>query len=105
MLEALNSTTVEESEFVKGLPFLKFESSGSLEGSTGCNSFMGTYSLAESAKIVPGAMTKMYCQGNAEQEFLDAISKVTDIRLSNSNLVLTDGSSELLKFKAEALEK
>ena len=73
--------SLNAADITKGLPSLNFSDNGKLFGSTGCNSFTGSYKL-EGTKLSldPGAMTKMMCPDNTEQDFLNAINQVTNIK-------------------------
>ncbi|MEM9050477.1 MAG: META domain-containing protein [Bacteroidota bacterium] len=105
VLESLNSTDVDAANYVKGLPSLNFNSDGSMNGSTGCNTFTGKFSLSETLSMTPGAMSKMSCPGSGEKDFLDAISRVTKVNLTDGDLVMTDGNTELLKFVSQNIGK
>ncbi|MCH2215613.1 MAG: META domain-containing protein [Flavobacteriales bacterium] len=105
VLEAMNSKEVNLEDFAKGLPNLNFNTDGSMNGSTGCNTFTGKFNLAETFSMTPGAMSKMNCPGTGEKDFLDAISKVTNVNFSEGNLVMSDEKSELLKFVSQTAGK
>ena len=78
-------------------PSLNFESDGRLTGSTGCNSFMGTYSITgNKIKLDPGAMTKKFCEGDREQKFLEAVRKTTNLRMSGKRIDLVDDRDVVL---------
>lgn len=94
---SLLGKTLNASDTMKGLPFLNFSENGKLFGSTGCNNFTGSFKL-EGTKLSlnPGAMTKMMCPGNTEQDFLSAIKKVTDLKLDGSMLNLLNGANTVM---------
>ena len=89
-------------KFADALPMLIFMDGGKLSGFTGCNNFSGNFNLdGKNLSLDPGAMTKKACQGTGENEFLNALSKVSDFKVSKDNLTLMDGAKELLRFVPE----
>ncbi len=86
--------------FMKGLPYLNFTSEGKLSGSTGCNSFNGSFELKDTGlKISPGAMTKMMCPGSGEKEFLTGLANTNSAAIEDGRLMLRDSvGSALLEF-------
>jgi len=98
VLESLNGQAVNESDFMKGLPSLVFKEDGGLHGSTGCNSFNGSFALEDVLKLSPGAMTKMNCPGSGESDFLNALTGATSLDLLDNKLVLKNATQELLRF-------
>ncbi len=98
VLESLNGVSVNESEFMKGLPSIMFKEDGGMQGSTGCNSFSGKFALGEVLKLDPGAMTKMHCPGSGETDFLNALTGATSIDVIKDDLVLKNDTDELLRF-------
>ncbi len=83
---------------------LTFSADGAVAGSTGCNSFTGTYEQDGTAlTIVPGPMTLRACAGPvAEQEaaLLAALPNVASFT-ADSTLVLLDASgAQLLAYAA-----
>ncbi|MCZ4408827.1 META domain-containing protein [Cryomorphaceae bacterium 1068] len=98
ILKSLNGEDVNEADFMKGLPTLTFKEDGAMQGSTGCNSFSGKFSLGEVMKLDPGAMTKMHCPGSGETDFINALTSATSIDVVKNDLVLKKASDELLRF-------
>ncbi len=84
---------------------LVFAAGGKLSGSTGCNSFNGTYKESGSdLTITVGPMTMMACSGAAatqETAVLANLAKV-DSFSSGSHLQLKSGSTTVLTYKADA---
>ena len=80
-------------------PYMSLTPENGFSGFTGCNSFTGTYKY-ESGKLSlnPGAITKMYCGESIETEFLDAIKKVSAFETKDNNLLLLNGSQEIMVF-------
>ena len=79
------------------MPTVRFLSGGQLVGSTGCNSFQGTYAMVDDRLVMnPTNMTKKFCEGSQEQKFLDAMRKTTSIRLAGQRLELLDEQEAVL---------
>jgi heat shock protein HslJ len=87
-------------EITKGLPSLNFSDNGKLFGSTGCNNFTGSYKLdGTKLSLDPGAMTKMFCPGDTEQDFLRAINQVTSLKMDGNTLNLLNGTSPVMSLE------
>jgi heat shock protein HslJ len=82
-----------------GIPNVRFTSDNVFKGYTGCNEFTGTYKY-EGGKLTldQGIMTKMYCADSPEMEFLTAVKKVTGFKIAGEELVMLNGTTELMKF-------
>ena len=92
--------TLNGDEITKGLPSLNFSDNGKLFGSTGCNNFTGSYKLdGTKLSLDPGAMTKMFCPGDTEQDFLKAINQVTSLKMDVSKLNLLNGTSTVMSLE------
>lgn len=79
------------------LPTLRFLPGGQLMGTTGCNSFQGTYAMVDDRLVMnPATMTKKFCEGDQEQKFLDAMRRTTNIRLSGQRIELLDAEEAIL---------
>lgn len=96
---SLLGKSLNAADITKGLPSLNFSDNGKLFGSTGCNSFTGSYKL-EGTKLSldPGAMTKMMCPDNTEQDFLNAINQVTNIKQNGNTLDLLKGAKTVMSL-------
>ncbi len=83
---------------------LVFAADGKLSGSTGCNSFNGTYMQSGSALTVTvGPLTLMACSGAAaaqETAVLASLAKV-DSFTSGSKLQLKSGGDSVLTYEAD----
>ena len=89
------SLTAED--LTNGTPSLNFSDNGKLFGSTGCNTFAGSYKLSgTSLSLEPGSMTKMFCPESTEQDFLNAINKVTNVKIDGSTLNLFNGATNVM---------
>lgn len=88
------------------VPTLMFAQDGTLSGSTGCNSFSGTWTQdGESVSIELGPMTRMACtsdEGNEqEQRIIDALGEVAGAEQSATTLRLVDADGQdLLSYDA-----
>lgn len=98
-LLSIEGKTLDAAETKSGVPFVSFGADNAFTGNTGCNTFVGKYKL-ESGKLSleTGSMTKMFCMGSAEMKFLSAVQKTNGYKFVNNELVLTDGSAELMRF-------
>lgn len=69
-----------------------FTATGSLQGTTDCNKFLGTYTTS-SNKISLSQLgsTKMYCEGSQEGEFIISLQGVSGYSIDKSNLILNTG--------------
>lgn len=78
------TTPAEEDAFT-----LNFTTDGSISGTTDCNSFGGSYSLSETEiNFGDMAMTRMYCEGSQEQDFVDMVTE--------SNMIYFDENDDLV---------
>ncbi len=96
---SLLGKSLNAADITKGLPSLNFSDNGKLFGSTGCNNFTGSYKL-EGTKLSldPGAMTKMMCSDNTEQDFLNAINQVTNLKMDGNTLNLLNGAKTVMSL-------
>lgn len=96
---SLLGKTLNADDMMKGLPSLNFSENEKLFGSTGCNNFTGSYKL-DGAKLSldPGAMTKMFCTESTEQDFLNAINQVTNVKMDGSTLILLNGTNTVMSL-------
>ena len=91
--------TLASEDLTKGLPSLNFGENGKLFGSTGCNNFTGDFKLdGTKLSLNPGAITKMMCPGDTEQNFLNAIKQVTNIKMNGDNLELLNGAKTVMSL-------
>ncbi|WPR75440.1 META domain-containing protein [Algoriphagus sp. NG3] len=98
-LSSLMGKGLDMNQYTAGIPTLHFLEGGKLSGYSGCNNFSGNFSLEESGiKLDPGAITKKMCPGSAEEDFITALNKVGDLKISREKLILLDGSTELMSF-------
>ena len=77
---------------------LYFEKDG-VNGSAGCNSYFGSYTLVGKKITFSGlGSTMMYCEETMEQEtaFLKALEAATHYRMENETLLLLDANEQTL---------
>ena len=99
---SLLGKSLNADEITKGLPSLNFSENGKLFGSTGCNNFTGSYKLdGTKLSLEPGAMTKMFCPGSTEQDFLKAINQVTNIKMDENTLNLLNGTNTVMSLETK----
>ena len=109
---AENTWIWQESVLTDGTPLtpnkpgvftLEFDSKGNVHGTTDCNSFSGSYIQANTRlESGPFAMTKMFCDGSQEMDFIHVITGASTISIEDSipaTLTLTSatGVSRLTK--------
>jgi|SRR6218665_1095357 len=78
-------------------PFLSFNTGeGRVSGNSGCNSFTGNASISTNRFRVDEnlAMTKMFCPGEGENNFMESLKKVNTYSISDEgktlNLIMGD---------------
>lgn len=77
---------------------ITFTETGSIQGTTDCNKFLGTYT-ATSNKISLSQLgsTKMYCEGSQEQDFTNTLQKISAYTIDkDNNLILTTASGTMV---------
>ncbi|WP_346911937.1 META domain-containing protein [uncultured Roseibium sp.] len=94
-VEAISGETVDPGVMAN----LEFEGAGTVDGSGGCNSLFGPYSMEDGFKIGPLAVTRKACPPTVlsqEQALIKAISAVRNFRLEadNQQLLLLNGSGD-----------
>lgn len=100
LLIKMGDTTVNESDYERGLPSIIFKDSSSFSGSTGCNQYMATYKHSpESVDITMGPLTKMFCPGDAEKNFLNAIDKTNHVDVKDKILTFYENDKSLMTFQ------
>lgn len=101
-LVRLMGNDVDMKNYPSGAPTISFDSGGGISGNTGCNSYNGNYELMEdSIELDLGSMTKMFCDGPGEMNFVFAINEVTRVKVDERGLNLYYGSKEVLGFRAK----
>lgn len=83
-------------------PTITFDTkANTIYGNTSCNNFNGTLKT-DGNKIdfkEPMAMTKMLCQGQGEEKFIQTLAKVTTYSISEDNtLALISGDVAIMRF-------
>jgi len=87
-----------------GPPTMSFGADGKLTGSTGCNTYSGTYKLdGASITVGPLGMTLMLCQGAAgaqQAAFAAAIQKVTAWSIGADGALTLTGATDIVSKPA-----
>jgi heat shock protein HslJ/uncharacterized lipoprotein NlpE involved in copper resistance len=85
------------------VPFIIFNPfTKSVSGFTGCNRFSGTYKQTQNSLDFGAlASTKMYCNGSAENFFLQALKEANAFELRNDNLIIKKEDEVLMVLHAE----
>lgn len=81
---------------------ITFDSEGKVYGDSGCNRFMGSYTVAgDTITIGPLASTMKYCEGrmDAESRFLTKVQAAQAFAATDTRLMLF-GTGKPLKFRA-----
>ncbi len=101
VLESMGDIKVKAENYLKGLPKLQFNTAEmQYNGSTGCNSINGKLEAdAKKIKLFPGAMTRMYCEGANESDFLKLLNSATTYSIINNKLSLRENGKVIMVFK------
>lgn len=82
---------------------LEFTATGSVSGSSGCNTFTGTYTLTRNAlKFGPFSLTKKTCigaLGEQEHSYLYSLSLVNEVKVDGNEIeMFAEEQSHSIKF-------
>ena len=92
-----------DSLFTGKIPGINFDIAGRrISGNTGCNNFSGELDMSGNtiSFVKPMIMTKMFCQGNAEESFTQNLQKVNSWAISNDTILhFKAGQEEVMRFK------
>lgn len=78
-------------------PNLRFDRQGNVSGTTGCNSFRGTYELNGSQiRFEVQTLTKKECTDEQETRFLQALKQARYLKANDEGIAITGSGSELL---------
>jgi len=98
-LVSISGKTIDAASLNSKIPFVVFTPDNGFKGYTGCNEFVGTYKYEEGKlSLDQGMITKMFCADSPETEFLSAIRQTTGYKISGKELMLYNGTTEVLKF-------
>jgi heat shock protein HslJ len=89
---------------------IEFNTDGQVNGSAGCNSYFGSYSLNSDSLITsPIGSTEMWCEGLMEQEsaFLQMLQTATGLTVTENSLTIhtSDGDMQFAPAENAALEE
>ena len=101
VLESMGDIKVKAENYRKGFPQLEFHIADmNYLGTTGCNSLSGKLEADDNKiKILPGAMTRMYCEGANEGEFLKLLNAATTYSITDNRLYLKENNKVVLVFR------
>lgn len=99
-LSNINGHDVVRSDYAKAIPYVNFSTDNKVGGNGGCNTFGGSYNLNEEGGINLSQIfaTKMFCEGQGENEFMAALNKVNNSKIDSQKLVLMEGITEVMTF-------
>ena len=103
-LFAINGVEANMDDFNRGLPTATFAADKSVSGHSGCNTYRGTYTLDSKGALAVDKVisTKMYCEGDGENNFMRAFANADKAVFEDEKLKLFDGSEEVLVFVPKA---
>lgn len=101
VLESMGDIKVKAENYRKGLPQLEFHIADmQYMGNTGCNSLSGKFEADDKKiKILPGAMTRMYCKGANEGDFLKLLNAATTYNITDNRLSLKENGKTVMVFR------
>lgn len=101
ILESRNGIIPDKKIYSKGLPQLQFQIADmKYTGNTGCNSFSGKFeATAKTIKIVEGPITRMFCEGINESDYLKDLHNATGYKIENNHLTLMLNGKPTLIYK------
>lgn len=90
-------------------PFITFDTAGAMQGSLGCNSFFGTYSVNKKHKMTlefEGSTKRLCKQMEVEKKFIQALKRdITRYEIKGEELILFAGDDEVMRFTGVDLSK
>jgi heat shock protein HslJ len=102
VLKEVFSGDFSAKDFVSNTPKLIFTNDGKLNGTDGCNSLMGGYSIeGVNLKIGEIAATRKFCQDVKDREFQTLLKQANSFAIKNDELTLLNGTKALMKFIKE----
>jgi len=99
-LSSINGKKAEAVNYNKGLPGAIFTTDNKVSGYAGCNQYSGSYNLNDEGGINVSQVisTKMFCEGNGENDYLKALQEADAAEVDKDKLVLLKGVDEILVF-------
>ena len=90
-------------------PFITFDTAGAMQGSLGCNSFFGTYSVNKKHKMTlefEGSTKRLCKQMEVEKKFMQALKRdITRYEIKGEELILFAGDDEVMRLTGVDLGK
>ncbi len=79
--------------------FIQFTKDARINGNSSCNNFFGSYTQSENTiTFSQVGMTKMYCEGSIESDFITNLNEVNAYKIVKKSLYLYHDSKLLLAF-------
>ena len=79
--------------------FIQFAKDARINGNSSCNNFFGSYTQSENTiTFSQVGMTKMYCEGSIESDFITNLNEVNAYKIVKKSLYLYHDSKLLLAF-------
>jgi len=74
---------------------------GKINGNTGCNTFIGTYTASSNMIDLsnPLALSRMACAGVGENVFVETLKKANTFSINGKTLSLMEGGTEIMRFE------
>jgi len=100
-LETINGKPATDAGFANGVPTANFSIDLKITGKNGCNSYGGVYNLNTEGGINISKVyaTRMFCPGDGEKQFMDALNAVNQAKINKDKLTLLTDIKEVLVFK------
>lgn len=105
-LSAIEGNDVLKSNYPNGVPSVVFTADNKINGHGGCNRYGGSYTLGAAGELTIGQMiaTKMFCEGVAEDRYMQALSAVNRAEMKGNSLILYNGKDVVLTFVPKKTE-
>ena len=99
-LSSIKGKKAEAANYNKGLPHAIFTLDNKVSGNAGCNQYSGSYNLNDEGGINISQVisTKIFCEGNGENDYLKALQEADAAEVDKDKLVLLKGVDEVLVF-------
>ena len=101
VLEELNRVKITSTDFAKEVPLIEISTTDNkFNGYAGCNRMNGTLFFEKGLlRFTNIITTKMMCQNNKENEFINALQRATTYKIEDNRLWLSNPNGLLVVFK------
>lgn len=103
-LDKMNTVKKKVSEiYPYKKPFININiNSNQITGNTACNNITANFLIYQNTMSFKHVLTtKMFCEGNDEKNFTDALARTTHYELQGTRLILLENKKIILEFKRE----